>query len=49
MSRVQTQFPKTMSEEQQPLEIGVRKMDSHSFTIEGTNDQLEKNFLKNTR
>jgi hypothetical protein len=31
-----------MSEEQQPLEIEVRKWDAHSFTIEGVNDQLEK-------
>ena len=30
-----------MSEEQ-PLEIEVRKWDTHSFTIEGANDQLEK-------
>ena len=31
-----------MSEEQQPLEIEVRKWDAHSFTIEGVNNQLEK-------
>ena len=31
-----------MSEEQQPIEIEVRKWDAHSFTIEGVNDQLEK-------
>jgi hypothetical protein len=31
-----------MSEEQQPLEIEVRKWDAHSFTIEGVNDQLER-------
>jgi hypothetical protein len=31
-----------MSEEQQPIEIEVRKWDAHSFTIEGINDQLEK-------
>jgi hypothetical protein len=32
-----------MNEEQQPpLEIKVRKWDTHSFTIEGVNDQLEK-------
>jgi hypothetical protein len=36
------QFYKTMSEEQQPLEIEVRKWDAHSFTIEGVNNQLEK-------
>src|SRR3712207_7899570 len=41
-----TLFPYTTlfrsSEEQQPLEIEVRKWDAHSFTIEGVNDQLEK-------
>ncbi|MDQ3835312.1 MAG: hypothetical protein M3270_00040 [Thermoproteota archaeon] len=32
-----------MSEEQQQLiEIEVRKWDAHSFTIDGVNDQLEK-------
>jgi len=31
-----------MSEQQQPLEIEVRKWDAHSFTIEGVNDQLEQ-------
>jgi hypothetical protein len=31
-----------MSEEQQPLEIEVRKWDAHSFTIAGVNVQLEK-------
>ena len=31
-------------EEQQPLEIEVRKWDAHSFTIEGINDQLERLF-----
>jgi hypothetical protein len=31
-----------IDEEQQPLEIEVRKWDAHSFTIEGINDQLEK-------
>ena len=31
-----------MRDEQTPLEIEVRKWDAHSFTIEGTNDQLEK-------
>ena len=37
--------PKIMSEEQQqPLEIEVRKWDAHSFTIEGVNNQLEKLF-----
>jgi len=30
--------PKIMSEEQQPLEIEVRKWDARSFTIEGVND-----------
>lgn len=31
-----------MRDEQPPLEIEVLKWDAHSFTIEGTNDQLEK-------
>jgi hypothetical protein len=31
-----------MNEEQQPLEIEVRKWDAHSFTIEGVNNQLEQ-------
>jgi hypothetical protein len=33
---------KAMRDEQPPLEIEVLKWDAHSFTIEGTNDQLEK-------
>ena len=29
-------------EEQQPIEIEVRKWDAHSFTIDGVNEHLEK-------
>ena len=50
MSRVQTQFPQNNERgATTTLEIGVRKWDSHSFTIEGTNDQLEKLLKKNAR
>ena len=32
----------TMSQDKPVIEVEVRKWDAHSFTIEGTNDQLEK-------
>ena len=31
-----------MSEDNKPIEVEVRNWDGHSFTVEGTNDQLEK-------
>ena len=41
--KVIIQLSASISEEQQqPIEIEVRKWDAHSITIDGINDQLEK-------